>query len=139
MYKHWDLHISTNINCLSTILGSFWVIWRGLLWCLKAKHQLWQFLRYRWFNKWYHSDYLLICLISWSSLIVLRCDWYWSKVLFKGFWVPLRLWELSKNWWRYGQIKFVILSYVFLGFFSLDKLGNILQSLKMLARLDLVV
>ena len=52
----------------------------------------------------YYSGYQLICLI----LIVLRHDWHQSKGLFKGFPYPLRLWESSKNWWRYGQMKFVI-------------------------------
>jgi len=107
MYKHWGLHISTNINCLSAVLGAFWVVWKGLLWCLKAKHISWQFPRYWRFNKWYYSSYQLICLISWPLLIASRHDWYWSKGLFKGFWVPLRPWESSKNWWRYGWMKFV--------------------------------
>jgi len=107
MCKHWGLHISTNINCLSAVLGSFWAVWRGLFWCLKTKHRSWQFPRYWWFNKRYHSGYQLICLISWPLLIALRCDWYWSKGLFKSFRVPLRLWESSKNWWRYSQMKFV--------------------------------
>ena len=107
MCKHWGLHISTNINCLSAVLGSFWVVWRGLLWCLKAKHRSWWFPRYWQFNKQYYSGYQLICLISQPLLIALRRDWYLSKGLFKGFWVPLRLWESSKNWWRYGQMKFV--------------------------------
>ena len=111
MCKHWGLHISTNINCLSAVLGSFWAVWRGLFWCLKAKHRSWRFPRYWQFNKWYHSGYQLICLISWPLLIALRCDWYWSKGLFKSFRVPLRLWESSKNWWRYGQMKFVTGSY----------------------------
>ena len=84
-----------------SFLGSFWAVWRGLLWCLKAK------LRYWWFNKQYHDGYQLICLISQPSLITSRRDWYWSKGLFKGFWVLLRQWESSKNWWRYGQMKFV--------------------------------
>jgi len=111
MYKHWGLHISTNINHLSAVLGSFWAIWRGLLWCLKAKHRSWQFLRYWWFNKQYYSGYQLICLISWPLLITLRHDWYRLKGLFKGFRVPLRLWELSKNWWRYGWMKSVTYLY----------------------------
>jgi len=117
MYKHWGLHISTNINCLGTILGSFWEIWKGILWCLKAKLISWWFLRYWWFNKQYHGGYQLICLISQPSLIALRHDWYRSKGIFKGFWVPLRLWELSKNWWRYGWIKFVTSSF-FSSFFA---------------------
>ena len=96
-----------NINFLGAVLGSFWAVWRGLLWCLKAKHRSWQFPRYWWFNKQYYSGYLLICLISQPLLIALRCDWYWSKGVFKGFWVSLRLWELLKIWWRYGQMKFV--------------------------------
>jgi len=107
MYKYWGLHISTNINCLSAILGSFWEVWRKLFWCLKAKPRSWRFLRYWWFNKQYHGGYQLICLISQPLLIALRCDWYLSKGFFKGFWVPLIPWELSKNWWRYGQMKFV--------------------------------
>jgi len=107
MYKHWGLHISTNINCLGAVLGSFWAVWRRLLWCLKAKYRSWQFPRYWRFNKQYHSSYQLICLISWPLLIASGHDWYWSKGLFKGFWVPLRLWESLKNWWRYGQMKFV--------------------------------
>jgi len=110
MCKHWGLYISMNINCLSAILSSFWAVWRGLLWCLKAKLISWRFPRYWWFNKQYYSGYLLICLISRLLLISLRCNWYWSKGLFKGFWVPLRLWELSKIWWRYGQMKFVTVS-----------------------------
>ena len=64
MCKHWGLHISTNINHLSTVLGSFWAVWRGLLWCLKAKLRSWRFPRYWRFNKWYHGGYQLICLIS---------------------------------------------------------------------------
>ena len=113
MCKHWSLHISMNLNRLGAILGSFWEVWRGLLWCLKAKLRSWQFLRYWQFNKWYHSSYQLIYLISWLLLIASRRDWYWSKGLFKGFWVLLRPCELSKNWWRYGQMKFVILLFLF--------------------------
>jgi len=45
-------------------------------------------------------SYQLICLISQLILIASRRDWYWLKGLFKGFQVPLRLWELSKNWCR---------------------------------------
>jgi len=107
MYKHWGLHISTNVNHLEVVLGSFWAVWRGLLLSLEPKLRSWQFPRYWWFNKQYHSGYLLICLISWPLLIALRHDWYQSKGLFKVFWVPLRPWESSKNWWRYGQMKFV--------------------------------
>ena len=107
MCKHWGLYISTNINHLGAVLGSFWVVWKGLLWCLKAKLRSWRFLRYWWFNKQYYSGYQLICLISRPLLITSRCDWYQSKGLFKGFLVPLRPWESSKNWWRYGWIKFV--------------------------------
>ena len=107
MYKHWGLHISSDINCLSIVLGSFWAVWRGLLLSLEAKHWSWQFLRYQQFNMWYHGGYLLICSIAQPILIVSRHDWYQSKGLFKGFWVSLRLWELSNNWWRYGQMKFV--------------------------------
>jgi len=107
MCKHWGLHISTNINRLSAVLGSFWAVWIGLLWCLKAKLRSWRFPRYWWFNKWYHSGYQLICLISWPLLITSRRDWYRSKGLFKGFKLALRPWELSKNWWRYDRMKFV--------------------------------
>ena len=49
----------------------------------------------------------MICLISQPLLIASRCDWYRSKGLFKGFKLVLRLLELSKNWWRYDQMKFV--------------------------------
>jgi len=66
-------------------------------------------MRYWRFNKWYHSGYLLICLISQPLLIASRSDWYRSKGLLKGFKLALRPWESSKNWWRYGQIKFVTL------------------------------
>jgi len=114
MCKHWGLHISTNINHLSTVLGSFWAVWRGLLWCLKEKHRSWQFPRYWWFNKWYYSGYQLICLISRPLLIASRCDWYWLKGLFKGFQVLLRLLESLKIWWRYGWMKFVMLLLLFL-------------------------
>jgi len=107
MCKHWGLHISMNIDCLGAVLGSFWVVWKGLLWCLKAKLILWQFLRYWQFNKQYHGGYLLICLISWPLLIASRYDWYLLKGLFKGFWDPSRLCESLKNWWRYGWMKFV--------------------------------
>jgi len=107
MCKHWGLHISTNINCLSAILNSFWAVWRGLLRCLKAKLRLWWFPRYWWFNERYHGGYQLICLISRPLLIALRCDWYQSEGLLKGFKLALRPWELSKNWWRYDQMKFV--------------------------------
>jgi len=107
MCKHWGLHISTNINCLSAVLNSFWAVWRGLLWCLKAKLRSWRFPRYWWFNKQYHSGYQLICLISQPLLIDLRRDWYRSKGLLKGFKLALRPWESSKNWWRYGRMKFV--------------------------------
>jgi len=51
MYIHWGLYIPMNINCLSVVLGSFWAVWRGLFWCLKAKHWSWQFPRYQQFNK----------------------------------------------------------------------------------------
>ena len=111
MYKHWGLHISTNINFLGVILDSFWEVWRGISWCPKAKHQLWWFLRYWQFNKQYYGGYQLICLISWPLLIALRHDWYQLKGLFKGFWVPLRLWELLKNWWRYGWMKFTTMGF----------------------------
>jgi len=107
MCKHWGLHISTNINCPSAVLGSFWAVWKGLLWCLKAKLRLWRFPRYWRFNKWYHGGYQLICLISWPLLIASGRDWYWSKGLLKGFKLALRPWESSKNRWRYGWMKFV--------------------------------
>ena len=107
MCKHWGLHISTNINRLGAVLGSFWAVWRGLLWCLKAKLRSWRFPRYWQFNKRYHSGYQLICLISRPILIALRRDWYRSKGLLKGFKLALRPWESSKNWWRYGRMKFV--------------------------------
>jgi len=107
MCKHWGLHISMNIDCLGAVLGSFWVVWKGLLWCLKEKLILWQFLRYWQFNKQYHGGYLLICLISWPLLIASRYDWYLLKGLFKSFWDPSRLYESLKNWWRYGWMKFV--------------------------------
>jgi len=107
MCKHWGLHISTNINCLGAVLGSFWVVWRGLLWCLKAKLRSWWFPRYWWFNKQYHGGYQLICLISRPLLIASKRDWYWSKGLFKGFKPVLRPWESLKNWWRYGRMKFM--------------------------------
>jgi len=74
---------------------------------LEPKLRSWQFPRYWWFNKWYYGSYQLICLISWPILIALRRDWYQLKDLFKGFWVLLRPWESLKNWWRYGQMKFV--------------------------------
>jgi len=107
MCKHWGLHISTDINCLGKFLDLFWEVWRGLLWCLKPKHKSWWCLRYLQFNKRYHGGYQLICLISRPFLITLRCNWYRLKGLFKGFWEPLRLWELLKNWWRHDQMKFV--------------------------------
>ena len=107
MCKHWGLHISTNINCLGAVLGSFWAVWRGLLWCLKPKLRSWRFLRYWQFNKRYHGGYQLICLISRPILIASKCDWYRSKGLLKGFKLALRPWESSKNWWRYGRMKFV--------------------------------
>jgi len=107
MCKHWGLHISTDIDCLEVFLGSFWAVWRGLLMSLEPKLRLWWFPRYWWFNKWYHGGYQLICLISWPILIASRRDWYWLKGLLKGFKLDLRPWESSKNWWRYGQMKFV--------------------------------
>jgi len=107
MCKHWGLHISTNINLLGAVLGSFWAVWRGLLWCLKVKLRSWRFPRYWQFNKQYHGGYQLICLISRPILIASRRDWYWSKGLLEGFKLALRPWESSKNWWRYGQMKFV--------------------------------
>ena len=107
MYKHWGLHISMDTDCLEVFLGSFWAVWRGLLMSIELKLRLWWFPRYWWFNKQYHCGYQLICLISWPLLISSRYDWYRSKGLLKGFRVPLRPWELSKNWWRYGWMKFV--------------------------------
>jgi len=68
--------------------------------------------RYGWMK--FVTGYLLICSISWPILIALRCDWYQLKGLFKSFWVPLRLWESLKNWWRYGWMKFVTLCPSFL-------------------------
>jgi len=112
MCKHWGLHISTNINHLSAILGSFWAVWGGLLWCLKAKLRSWRFPRYWQFNKQYHSGYQLICLIYQPLLITSRRDWYQSKGLFKGFPLPLRPWELMENWWRYSRMKFVTMSHL---------------------------
>jgi len=105
--KHWGLHISTNINCLGAVLDSFWAVWRGLLWCPKTKLRLWRFPRYWRFNKQYHGGYQLICLISRPILITSRRDWYRLKGLLKGFTLDLRPWESSKNWWRYGRMKFV--------------------------------
>ena len=110
MCKHWGLHISTDTDCLEVVLDSFWAVWRGLLMSLEPKLRSWQFLRYWWFNKQYHGGYQLICLISWPILIASRRDWYLSKGLFKSFPQPLRLWKLSKNWWRYGWMKFVTLA-----------------------------
>jgi len=107
MCKYWGLHISTNINCLEVVLGSFWEVWRGLLLSLEPKLRSWWFPRYWWFNKRYHGGYQLICLISWPLLITLGCDWYQLKGFLKGFKLALRLWESSKNWWRYNQMKFV--------------------------------
>jgi len=111
MCKHWGLHISTNIDCLEVILGSLWEVWKGLLLSLEPKLRSWRFPRYWWFNKQYYGGYQLIYLISRPLLIALRYDWYRSKGLFKGFQVPLRPWESSKNWWRYGWMKFVIVFY----------------------------
>jgi len=105
--KHWGLHISTNINCLEVIVDSFWAVWRGLLLSLEPKLRSWQFPRYWWFNKQYHGGYQLIYLISQPLLIASRRDWYWLKGLLKGFKLVLRPWESSKNWWRYGRMKFV--------------------------------
>jgi len=51
----------------------------------------------------------LICLISRPLLIASKCDWYQSKGLLKGFKLAIRPWESSKNWWRYGRMKFVTL------------------------------
>ena len=74
---------------------------------LELKLRSWWFLRYWRFNKWYHGGYQLICLISRPILIASRCDWYQLKDLSKGFPSLLRPWESLKNWWRYGQMKFV--------------------------------
>ena len=107
MCKHWGLHISTDIDHLEVILSSFWAVWRGLLLSLEPKLRSWQFLRYWWFNKWYHGGYQLICLISRPLVIASRRDWYRSKGLLKGFKLALRPCESLKNWWRHGQMKFV--------------------------------
>jgi len=123
MCKHWGLHISTDTDRLEVILGSFWAVWRGLLMSLEPKLRSWRFPRYWWFNKQYHGGYQLICLISQPILIALRHDWYRLKGFFKSFLQPLRPWELLKNWWRYGWMKFVTLSkiakslFIFLFFF----------------------
>ena len=93
MCKHWGLHISTNINCLEVVLGSFWAVWRELLLSLEPKLRSWRFPRYWWFNKRYHSGYQLICLISQPLLIASKHDWYLSKGIFKGFREPLRPWD----------------------------------------------
>jgi len=111
MCKHWGLHISTNINRPGAVLGLFWAVWRGLLWCLKAKLRSWQFPRYWQFNKRYHGGYQLICLISWPLLIASGRNWYRSKGFPKGFKLALRPWESSKNWWRYGRMKFVTIAF----------------------------
>jgi len=111
MCKHWGLHISTDIDCLEVVLGSFWAVWRGILMSLELNLRSWQFPRYWWFNKQYHSGYQLICLISQPLLIASRRDWYLSKGLLKGFPYPLRPWESLKNWWRYGRMKFVTLPF----------------------------
>jgi len=95
MCKYWGLYISMDTDCLEVVLGSFWAVWRGLLMSLEPKLRSWQFSRYWRFNKQYYGGYQLICLISWPILIAL------------GFLQPLRPWESSKNWWRYGQMKFV--------------------------------
>jgi len=107
MCKDWGLHISTNIHCREVILGSFWAVWKELLLSLEPKLRSWRFLRYWWFNKWYHGGYQLICLISRPLLIASRRDWYLSKGLLKGFKLVLRPWESLKNWWRYDRMKFV--------------------------------
>jgi len=73
----------------------------------EPKHQSWQFPRYWQFNKWYHGSYQLICLISQPILIASKCDWHILKGIFEGFPQLLRPWELLKNWWRYGWMKFV--------------------------------
>jgi len=78
-----------------------------------VKLRSWWFPRYWQFNKWYHGGYQLICLISQSLLIASKRDWYRSKGFFKGFKLVLRPWESSKNWWRYGQMKFVTLAYLY--------------------------
>ena len=96
MCKHWGLHISTDTDCLGAVLGSFWAVWRGLLWCLKAKLRLWWFPRYWRFNKRYHGGYQLICLISRPLLIASRRDWYRSKGFLRAF---RSHWD-RENWWR---------------------------------------
>jgi len=93
MCKYWGLHISTNINCLSTFLGSFWAVWRGLFWCLKAKPRLLWFPRYWQFNKWYCSGYQLICLISWPLLIALR---HFSRA-FGSHWDCVNHWRIDRD------------------------------------------
>jgi len=128
MYKYWGLHIPTDINFLEVVLDSFWVVWRGLLMSLEPKYLSWQFPRYWWFNKWYHSSYQLICLISQPLLIASIHDWYWLKGIFKGFWVPLRQWESSKNWWRYSWMKFVIQSNFSISFSWSFSVSNIMSS-----------
>jgi len=71
---------------------------------------LWWFPRYWQSNMWYYGGYLSICSIAQPILIASRHDWYWLKGLFKGFPEPLRLWESSRNWWRYSWMKFVTVS-----------------------------
>jgi len=85
MCKHWGLHISTNINCLGSVLGSFWAVWRGLLWCLKVKLRSWQFLRYWWFNKQYYGGYQLIFLISQPLLMFRNMTGIDQKVFSRAF------------------------------------------------------
>jgi len=139
MCKHWGLHISTNINCLGTVLGSFWAVWRGLLWCLKAKLRSWQFPRYWQFNKRYHGGYQLICLISRPLLIASRRDWYRSKGLLKGFKLALRPWESSKNWWRYGRMKFVLRSVHYAPFLQWSAQQRVVLSIRSLCSLPTTI
>ena len=97
MCKHWGLHISTNINCLSAVLGSFWAVWRGLLWCLKAKFRSWRFPRYWQFNKQYYSSYQLICLISRPLLIASRCWIVSIERSFQGLSVAIKTVRINKE------------------------------------------
>jgi len=108
MCKHWGLHISTNINCLEVVLGSFWAVWRGLLLSLEPELRSWRFPRYWWFNKWYHGGYQLICLISWPLLIASRRDWYRSKGLLRALsW----LWDHGNRQRISRDMKFVTAAY----------------------------
>ena len=97
MCKYWGLHISTDTDRLGAVLGSFWAVWKGLLWCLKAKLRSWRFLRYWRFNKRYHGGYQLICLISWPILISSRRDWYRSKRSLQGLSVAIETVRIIKE------------------------------------------